>query len=225
MPPSNVGAGFPAAAKSSQRVLYFRTAGVLVDRATSVEHVRATRLFAVTEDSANAEVVAVFRHACESHLPAVFSYVRYRVHSADIAEELTSTVFVRALERLPSFDPSRGEMLHWIFRIARNVVTDHLRAGRRWPVVPIEWVSERGSSDATPERAVAESEVQDRLMHSLKRLRQRDRDVIGMKFGADLTNRDIARVTGLTEGHVAVLIRRALNRLKTLLESHGVSHV
>jgi DNA-directed RNA polymerase specialized sigma24 family protein len=45
-----------------------------------------------------------------------------------------------------------------------------------------------------------------------------------MKFGADLTNRDIAQVTGLTEGHVSVLLRRALDRLRIDLESHGVSH-
>ena len=189
-----------------------------------MEQVRATRLFAVADDPVDAEVVAAFRHACESQLTAVFSYVRYRVQNADLAEELTNIVFVRALERLPSFDASRGELVHWIFRIARNVVTDHLRAQRRWSLVPIEWLSERGSSDATPEHAVADSEVQDRLLRGLNQLRQRDRDVIGMKFGACLTNRDIARVTGLTEGHVAVLVRRALDRLKTFLESHGVSH-
>jgi RNA polymerase sigma-70 factor (ECF subfamily) len=115
-------------------------------------------------------------------------------------------------------------MVHWIFRIARNVVTDHLRAQRRWSMVPIEWLSERRSFYATPEHVVADSEVHDRLIHGLHRLGQRDRDVIGMKFGAGLTNRDIARITGLTDGHVAVLVRRALDRLKTFLESHGVSH-
>jgi RNA polymerase sigma-70 factor (ECF subfamily) len=189
-----------------------------------MEQAGATRLFAVTDDPINAEVVRAFRDACESQLPDVFSYIRYRVQSADVAEELTSTTFARALERLPSFDSSRGEMVHWIFGIARNVITDHLRAQRRWSLVPIEWLSERGSTDETPERAVVDSDVQDRLLRGLNQLRQRDRDVIGMKFGAGLTNRDIARVTGLTEGHVAVLLRRALDRLKTFLESHGVSH-
>jgi RNA polymerase sigma-70 factor (ECF subfamily) len=183
-----------------------------------------TRLFAVATHLPGADVVEAFRHACDSQLDAVFSYVRYRVPSADVAEELTSTVFLKALEGLPSFDPSRGEMIHWIFRIARNVVTDHLRAQRRWSMVPIEWLSERRSSDATPERVVAQCEVHDRLVHGLKRLRHRDRDVLGMKFGAGLTNRDIARVTGLHEGHVAVLVGRALSRLKTYLRLHGVSH-
>ena len=83
--------------------MYSARSGVLLHRATSVEQVRATRLFAVTDDPVDAAVIAAFRHVCESQLPAVLSYVRYRVQRADVAEELTSTAFVRALERLPSF--------------------------------------------------------------------------------------------------------------------------
>ena len=189
-----------------------------------MEHAHPTRLFAAATDNVDAEAVAAFRQACESNLRAVYSYVCYRVPSAAAAEELTSAAFLKALERLPFFDPTRGEMAHWIFRIARSVVTDHLRAQRRWTMVPIEWLSERHAVEATAEAAVAHSEVVDRLVGGLKRLRHRDRDLLGMKFGADLTNRDIAQVTGLTEGHVSVLLRRALDRLKMDLESHGVSH-
>jgi RNA polymerase sigma-70 factor (ECF subfamily) len=82
-----------------------------------VEHAQPTRLFAVAADNVGAETVAAFRQACESHLSAVYSYVCYRVQSAATAEELTSAAFLKALERLPSFDPTRGEMPHWIFKI------------------------------------------------------------------------------------------------------------
>jgi RNA polymerase sigma-70 factor (ECF subfamily) len=189
-----------------------------------VEQAHPTRLFALAADNVDAQVVAGFRRACESHLSAVYAYVCYRVRDAEVAEELTSAVFLKALERLPTFDPTRGEMRNWIFRIARNLVTDHLRTQRRWAMIPIEWLSERRAAEVTPEAALAQSEVLHRLIGGLKRLRHRDRDLLGMKFGADLTNRDIAQVTGLTEGHVSVLLRRALDRLKMDLKSHGVSH-
>lgn len=191
-----------------------------------MEQLRIARVFAgtVEADAVDPVVVAAFRDACESQLDAVFSYVRYRVESADVAEELTSATFAKALERLRSFDPGRGAMAHWIVGIARHLVVDHLRARHRWTVVPIDWLVEPSSAEATPERALADSELQHELTHALRRLRHRDRDVLGMKFGADLTNREIARVTGLREGHVAVLLRRALSRLKRHLESRGVNH-
>lgn len=186
-----------------------------------------TRLFAppAASDRLDPDVVAAFNEACEAHLGAVFAYVRYRVESAQTAEELTSAAFLRALERIHSFDRSRGDMRQWIFAIARHLVTDHLRARRRWVVVPLEWLSARSASEPTPEEAAAESEIQSRLVNAIGRLRRRERDLLGMKFGAGLANREIAAVTGLKEGHVAVLIQRALARLKARLELQGVTHV
>lgn len=191
-----------------------------------MEQLRIAPAFATTVDAdpVAPSVVAAFQHACEAHIDAVFSYVRYRVESADVAEELTSATFAKALKGLRSFDPSRGEMAHWIIGIARRLVVDHVRARHRWTMVPIDWRVDPASPDATPERALAESEQQHELTRALRRLRHRDRDVLGMKFGAGLTNREIARVTGLREGHVAVLLQRALSRLKRHLESRGVSH-
>jgi RNA polymerase sigma-70 factor (ECF subfamily) len=193
-----------------------------------VQHAHAvTRLFAspTASDRLDPDVVAAFKDACEAQLGPVFAYVRYRVDNAQVAEELTSAAFLRALERIRSFDRARGDMRQWIFAIARHLVTDHLRARRRWLVVPIEWVGARSSPEATPEQLAAGAEMQHRLVEAIRRLRRRQRDLLGMKFGAGLTNREIAAVTGLKEGHVAVLIQRALACLKARLASQGVTHV
>jgi RNA polymerase sigma-70 factor (ECF subfamily) len=186
-----------------------------------------TRLFApaAASDRLHPDVIAAFDEACQTQLGPVFAYVRYRVESRQVAEELTSATFLRALERRDSFDRSRGDIRQWIFAIARHLVTDHLRAQRRWAIVPLDWLGARSSSDPTPEQAAARAEIQDRLVASIGRLQQRHRDLLGMKFGAALTNREIAAVTGLKEGYVAVLIQRALARLKAHLESQGVTHV
>lgn len=187
----------------------------------------ATRLFAQPEESdcIDPDVVAAFEEACEAQLGPVFAYVRYRVGTAHVAEELTSAAFLKALERIHSFDRSRGDMRQWIFAIARHLVTDHLRAQRRWVIVPLDWLGTRSSVEPTPEEAVADSEIQCRMVNAIGRLRRRERDLLGMKFGAGLANREIAAVTGLKEGHVAVLIQRALAHLKARLESQGVTHV
>ena len=193
-----------------------------------MQHAHAvTRLLAspAASDRLDPDVAAAFKAACEAQLGPVFAYVRYRVDSAEVAEELTSAAFLRALERIQSFDRSRGDMRQWIFAIARHLVTDHLRAQRRWVVVPLDWLGHALVTDPTPEQAAARSEIQDRLVTAIGRLQRRHRDLLGMRFGAELTNREIAAVTGLKEGHVAVLIQRALARLKAGLESQGVTHV
>lgn len=186
-----------------------------------------TRLFAppTAADGIDSGVIAAFEEACVTQLGPVLAYVRYRVGTAHVAEELTSAAFLKALERIHSFDPSRGDMRQWIFAIARHLVTDHARAQRRWVVVPLDWLGRRSSAKPTPEQAAADAEMQGRLVHAVGRLSRRHRDVLGMKYGAGLTNREIAGVTGLKEGHVAVLIHRALARLRVRLESHGVRHV
>ena len=194
---------------------------------TTVEQLYLNRTLTstVTAEAIDPEIVAGFRRVCESHLEAVFSYIRYRVASGDGAEELTGTTFLKGLERLRSFDPQRGEMTHWLFAIARHLVTDHLRAQRRWTWVPIDWLTEPASRDMSPEQSVSESELHQQLLHALRRVRNRDRDVIGMRFGAGLTNREIATITGfISERHVAVLLQRALARLRVHLESQGVTN-
>ena len=186
-----------------------------------------TRLFAQPDDlrRVDAAVVAAFEAACGAQLAPVFAYVRYRVDSAQAAEDLTSATFLRALERIHSFDAARGDMRQWIFAIARHLVTDHLRTRRRWFVVPLDWLGPRASAEPTPEDAAAGAEVHGGLVRAIGALPRRDRDLLGMRFGAALTNREIAAVMGLQEGHVAVRIQRALAKLKARLASQGVSHV
>jgi RNA polymerase sigma-70 factor (ECF subfamily) len=185
-----------------------------------------TRLFTQPGESArlDADTLMAFQEACETQLAPVFAYVRYRVDNVPAAEELTSAAFLKALERIQSFDRRRGDMRQWIFAIARHLVTDHLRAQRRWMVVPLDWLGARSSPAPTPEKTAADGEMHGHLTQAMARLRRRERDLLGMKFGAGLTNREIAAVAGLKEGHVAVLIQRALGRLKTHLESEGVTH-
>lgn len=168
-----------------------------------------------------AELVVEFQRVCETHLQAVYAYIRYRVSNTDTAKELTATTFARALQRLETFDPAKGELTSWVFGIARHLVRDHLRTRRRWAWVPIDWLGQRRSEEPNPEIALAAREEQQQVASALARLPDRERDVLGLKFAAALTNREIARMTGLREGHVAVIIFRALQKLRRQLASEG----
>ncbi len=163
-----------------------------------------------------------FERAYESEFPRVYGYVRYRVGNADTADDLTSQAFLRALDRLATFDPRRGELGPWILGIARNVVRDHVRARRRWGWLPLDWLGERADPEPDPEQGAIRGEQDRQLLVALRGLSDRERDVLGLKFGAGLTNRAIASVTGLGESHVGVIVYRAIGRLRARLEGGEV---
>jgi RNA polymerase sigma-70 factor (ECF subfamily) len=165
---------------------------------------------------------ATFERAYESEFPRVYGYVRYRVGDRDTADDLTSQAFLRALDRLSTFDPGRAPFPAWLLGIARNVVRDHLRARRRWGWLSLGWLRERASSDPTPEQAAIRGEQEQQLLAALGGLSERERDVLGLKFAGGLTNRAIARLIRLSESHVGVIVYRAVGKLRTRLGGEEV---
>ncbi len=165
---------------------------------------------------------AAFEQAYDSAFPHVYAYVRWRVGNPSVADDLTSQSFLRALDRLETYDPRKAGIGQWILGIARNLVRDHLRARRRWGWLPLEWLGERATSEPDPEQRAIRSEQDRQLFHAIRGLSDRERDVLGLKFGAGLTNRAIASVTGLGESHVGVIVYRAVGQLRARLEGRGV---
>jgi RNA polymerase sigma-70 factor (ECF subfamily) len=163
-----------------------------------------------------------FERAYESEFPRVYGYIRYRVGNRETADDLTSQVFLKALDRLSTFDPRRSEIGPWMLGIARNGVRDYLRSRRRWSWLPLDWMSERASRDPSPEQRAICSEERQRLLEALSGLSERERDVLGLKFAGGLTNRAIARLTGLGESHVGVIVYRAVGRLRARLTAREV---
>jgi RNA polymerase sigma factor (sigma-70 family) len=165
-----------------------------------------------------------FERAYESEFPRVYGYIRYRVENSETADDLTSQVFLKALDRLSTFDPRKSEIGPWMLGIARNGVRDYLRSRRRWGWLPLDWTPERTSRDPSPEQLAIGGEERQRLLEALSGLSERERDVLGLKFAGGLTNRAIARLTGLGESHVGVIVYRAVGKLRARLAEREVRH-
>ena len=144
----------------------------------------------------------------------VYSYVAYRVGSGPDAEDITSEVFERALRYRASYDESRGEPLPWLLGIARRCVDD-ARAGRlasRGPESP---------EGASPEDVGVQVVERIALAEAIEALDERTRDLIALRYGADLTARQIGRILGLKTNAVEVALHRALRRLRDELAEPG----
>jgi RNA polymerase sigma-70 factor (ECF subfamily) len=163
----------------------------------------------------------VFLGYYDEYFPRVYQYIRYRCNDPHIADDLTANVFEKALANFHHYSPRRGPFGGWLFAIARNVVNAHLRStSQRWSV-SIEKLQEQACHNPLPEEAIISVETQSELIVALEGLSPRERDLLGLKFGAQLTNRQISALTGLTESNVGIILYRALHKLRGLLNSRG----
>jgi RNA polymerase sigma-70 factor (ECF subfamily) len=140
----------------------------------------------------------------------VYGYVAYRIGDGPSAEDVTSDVFERALRYRDRFDARRGEPVAWLLGIARRCVSDELAS--QVPLVhePAEQPDPVDLGDAAALRLD--------LRAALARLTDHDRELVALRYGADLTARQIAELTGSRTNTVEVALHRALARLRGALE-------
>ena len=149
------------------------------------------------------------------YLPRILNYVRLRVDGEDLAQDLTAAVFERAVSRQHTLR-RREAFGAWLFQIARTTVAGYYR--QRRPVVPLELAEEQQAPNPSPTEALIQRQELDRLRGVLSTLSEREQEIVRLKFGAGLGNQEIARVMRLRAGHVAVILYRALRKLRARLE-------
>ena len=152
------------------------------------------------------------------YLPRILNYIRLRVDGEDLAPDLTAEVFERAISKQHTLR-RQGAFGGWLFTIARNTVAAHYR-GRR-PTVPLEHAANHPAPVPSPPETVMHREEIARLRAALSTLPEREQEIIRLKFGAGLGNQEIAKVMRLRAGHVAVILFRALRKLRARLEDEG----
>lgn len=150
-------------------------------------------------------------------LPRIYNYFRYRV-GADEAEDLASATFEKAWRGRDRYRRDLGAFTTWLFAIARNVAIDHWR--KQVPLEPLEQASHVVAQGSPEEDAIRASEVA-RLSALLATLGERERELIALRYGAGLTNRSIARLSGLSESNVGTILHRAIADLRSRWPEEG----
>ena len=144
-------------------------------------------------------------------LPRVYNFFRFRIrHQADV-EDLTARTFEKAWRARHSYRSDVAGFSTWLFRIARNVAIDHVRASKEF--LPIE-AAEQVELDGTPEVSVSLGSDLTRLAALTATLPERERELLALKYGAAMTNRAIARLTELSESNVGTILSRTVERLR-----------
>lgn len=145
-----------------------------------------------------------------NELPRLYNYFRYRLGNEAVAEDLTSLVLEKAWMKRHRYRKDRAAFSSWLFAIAKNEVIAYLR--KRHTLAPIS-LAEKATRE-TAERILEHSQDLQTLSWLLANLPDRERELISLKFGADLNNREISTITGLSESNVGTLLSRALQKLR-----------
>jgi len=162
--------------------------------------------------------ISGFTAIYEAHMAYVFRYINYRVGNRSEAEDLTSVVFEKALAAFDRYDSRKSAPQTWLLSIARNTVTDHLRKSSKRKAMPLDDVVGIESADPSPSEATEIIEEYERLQLCLSVLPQREQEIISLKFGGELNNRQIATVVGLSENNVGTILFRAIGKLRKCFE-------
>lgn len=151
----------------------------------------------------------------KEYLPRVYNFLRYRVGDESLAEDLTAAVFEKAWRGRGQYQHDLSAFSTWLFTIARNTVTDHFR--RNGHDVPLE--SAREQADPTSlEETIQQRQDFARLNFLLSQIPARERELVAFKYGAGLTNREIARLTRLSESNVGTILNRVVEKLRIEME-------
>ena len=163
-----------------------------------------------------------FIEAYERYYTKLFAYVYSRVGNVELAKDLTAEVFEKAYVKGHSVREAAAYTT-WLFMIAKNVVIGHYRRQKRENnglarIKDSLWLSERPTD---PEADTLHGEAVSSIMRHLRKLSDRDQELLALKFEGELSYAEISRVLRLSEVNVRVAIFRALKRLRSLMEEDG----
>ena len=158
-----------------------------------------------------------FADVYQDHLASVWRYVRSRVWHYHEAQDVTAEVFTRAWRSWPGYNPSRGAVAPWLFRIAQRTVADWQRRRGRADAVPASETPALQGAPATVleglEAALLDEEVLTRLGWALAELSGRERDCVALRFAGGLRMAEIAEVLGTSTAATKMAVSRALRHL------------
>jgi RNA polymerase sigma-70 factor (ECF subfamily) len=168
----------------------------------------------------------VFERLYADHAQALFAFLRYRTGDPVLTEELMAETFERALRARRRFDPRRGSGRSWLCAIALNCLSDHgrrrkseRRALERVAVgVGVTSGDEFEEIDELADRELEQVAEHDQLIRSLELLSDAQREAIALRYGACLTNPEIAERTGEPVTTIEGRIYRALRKLREAMD-------
>jgi len=180
----------------------------------------ATEVWTLVERAQGGDAEA-FGLIYDRYVDTVFRFVYFRVGNRQLAEDLTSDTFLRALKRIGSFTWQGRDLGAWLVTIARNLVADHFKSGRYRLEVTTGDVLDADREDrgpeGSPEAAVVDHITNVALLTAVKQLNPEQQECIVLRFLQGFSVAETAQAMGKNEGAIKALQYRAVRALARLL--------
>jgi RNA polymerase sigma-70 factor (ECF subfamily) len=138
-----------------------------------------------------------------------------RIGDKTEAEDLASEVFLKALESIKTYHERGIPMQAWLFKIAHNLVVDHLRKVTKYKTIPIETVEIQDKDD--PQKTAETNIEMERVAMAMQQLTHEQKEVIRLRFFGGLSSREVSGLLNKNDGAVREMQRAALEKLRRLL--------
>jgi len=158
-----------------------------------------------------------FSAVYDEHVWQVYGFFAYRMRSRADAEDLTQQTFERALKAWSRYDPAKAGVATWLLAIARNLLIDHARADRSSRRQPLDDL-DSGHDALTAKTDEPDLGLEPDLERALASLGAREREIIALRFGGELSGPEIAELMDLTLANVQQILSRSLRRMRGVIE-------
>jgi RNA polymerase sigma-70 factor, ECF subfamily len=157
----------------------------------------------------------------QKELLRIYNYFLYRLNEKTAAEDLTSATFVRAWKSREQYRDDIASFSTWLFTIAHRVAIDYFR--KHQP--KIISLDEEVLGEANPEALYQEAAEKIMLGNAIAALPEREQEIISLKYGAELSNKEIAALLKLSESNVSTILHRTVKQLRGIMMQQGeLSH-
>ena len=155
-----------------------------------------------------------FGQLYQRYVERIFNYVYYRTGNTHDAEDLTARVFQRAMNHIHNYTDRGVPFSAWLYRIAHNLVANWHRDRSRKQEIPLDDLPVLPAKGNHPERSLVRSQEQEALLNHIRKLPPERQNLLILKFVENMSNAEIGKIMGRSEGAVKSLYHRTLLALR-----------
>ena len=162
-----------------------------------------------------------FLELYDEYYPKLYAYVLLRVRHRQQAEDIVQQTFLKALDKLDSFKPRHGATFgSWLFQIAKNELVDRVRHDQKITFCDTEVLDQNSSQVSTIEQLLQaellteQKEQWQKVLCSLDKLDDDERELVTLKYLSDLPYQEIAKTMNKKPNTLAVMLKRTLEKVR-----------
>ena len=152
----------------------------------------------------------------ETYYARIYNFIFFKLLHRQITEDLVSEVFLKVVDHIDSYDPTKGEVSTWLYAIASNTLNDYLRRRNKTVSITLDELHDdtKLSVDFSEQSSLIKDEERRELYEALSKLDDRTRDIISEKYFLEKSIRTIAKEKDMNESTVSTLHNRGLAELR-----------